>query len=171
MIFLCFTGSNYLLKAAPMFIVEDVVVQEHSIICDETVCIDLHIQCDIPDTVKCDFVHLSIRPHAIIKPNISGKKLLCKKDSGGILREQVPNFNPIRKPVPSHIEVRANTESAGCGIVCVNTQDLLRRMDSSKNYRRESQQIKEDFSEALRLEGVELRPGRNVLSLTKQVLV
>ncbi|XP_022294052.2 trafficking protein particle complex subunit 10-like isoform X1 [Crassostrea virginica] len=164
-----FSGSNYLLKAAPMFIVEDVVVQEHSIICDETVCIDLHIQCDIPDTVKCDFVYLSIRPHAIIKPNVSGKKLLCKKDSGGILREQVPNFNPIRKPVPSHIEVRANTESAGCGIVCVNTQDLLRRMDSSKNYRRESQQIKEDFSEALRLEGVELRPGRNVFSLTKQM--
>ncbi|XP_061176418.1 trafficking protein particle complex subunit 10-like [Saccostrea echinata] len=163
------SGSNYVLKAAPMFVVEDVVVQEHSIICDQTVTIDLHLQCDIPEAVHCDSVSLSVRPHAVIKHNVSGKRLLCKIDSGGMLKEQVPNFNPIRKPVPSQIEVKANMDSGSCGIVCVNSQDLLRRMDSSKNYRRESQQTKEDFSEALVLQEVELKPGKNVLSLSKQV--
>lgn len=165
----CVAGSNYLLKAAPMFVVEDIVVQEHSIICDQAVSIDIHIKCDVPDTVQFDFVSLSVRPHNVTKPTVSGKKLLCKADSGGFLREQVPNFNPVKKPVPSHIEVKASMESSSCGIVCVNSQDLLRRMDSTKNYRRESQQIKEDFNEALRLEKVELTPGKNVLSFSKEV--
>lgn len=162
-------GSNYLLKAAPMFVVEDIVVQEHSIICDQAVSIDIHIKCDVPDTVQFDFVSLSVRPHNVTKPTVSGKKLLCKADSGGFLREQVPNFNPVKKPVPSHIEVKASMESSSCGIVCVNSQDLLRRMDSTKNYRRESQQIKEDFNEALRLEKVKLTPGKNILSFSKEM--
>lgn len=152
-----------------MIVVEDLIVREHSVICDQTVYIDVFLQCNIPEAIHCDTVSLSIHPHAFIKQTVSGKKLLCKADSGGMLKEQVPNFNPIKKPVPSHIEVKAHTESSSSAIVCVNTQDLLRRTDSTKNYRRESQQVKEDFSEALVLEEVELTPGKNVLNLSKQV--
>jgi hypothetical protein len=162
-------GSNYLLKASPLIVVEDLTVKEHSIICDQTVYIDIYIQCNIPSAIRCDSVSLAVQPQAFIKQATSGKKLLCKTDSGGMLREQVPNFNPVRKPVPSHIEVKAHTESSSSGIVCVNTQDLLRRTDSTKNYRRESQQVKEDFSDAFVVEGVELTPGKNVLNLSKQV--
>ena len=157
-----------------MMVVESLLIKEQSILVNHNTAIDIDITFNIPQDIKCDKISLTLKKYSPSNREFSGKRLLSKTDSGGVLKEQVPNFTPIRYRTPNMIEVKSHVEGSlarplACSIVCVNTQDVLRRSDSMKNQKRESLAVREELLHTLSIDGMTLKAGTSTFNISSKV--
>ncbi|KAK3098351.1 hypothetical protein FSP39_018670 [Pinctada imbricata] len=169
------TDSSYTLKTFPMITVDSLSIQEKTILVEQDIVIDIEITCNIPTEVDCDKISLSLKKSLPDIREKQGKRLLSKTDSGGIMKEQVPNFTPIKSRTPNMIEVKSHIEGSpskpsACSIVCVNTQDVLHRSDSVKSQKRDSLQLKEESSYTLSTPNITLKPGSCSFTISSKML-
>ncbi|XP_078472354.1 trafficking protein particle complex subunit 10 isoform X1 [Lampetra planeri] len=84
---------------------------------------------------------------------------------------------PVRRQLPALIDVcelrekgpQADAPLASSGVVCRNSHMLLRRQDSNTSSGRGADVTREEASRSLRAAGVQLRPGKNTVTLSAVV--
>ncbi|XP_042201859.1 trafficking protein particle complex subunit 10 [Callorhinchus milii] len=84
---------------------------------------------------------------------------------------------PVRRQLPALIDVcelrekgpQADAPLASSGVVCRNSHMLLRRQDSNTSSGRGADVTREEASRSLRATGVQLRPGKNTVTLSAVV--
>ncbi|KAL3882131.1 hypothetical protein ACJMK2_028502 [Sinanodonta woodiana] len=164
------------LRASPLFFIieSSVQIKEEKVSLDEKVEVELVIQNNSPFSIFCNKIWLTLKS---FKPDqnvmekrakvINQKISVFRTGSDSSLERQVTNFQPVRKQMPSLINLQASFEGTKkgipslCGITCVNTHELLKRADSAGQSVGKQEPVKLETSNTLCLENVKLHHADN----------
>ena len=162
------------MKASSLFTVEEIKFPTSEIYIDHTIEIELKINCKAPCDVSCDKISLSFIETKLKEGN--SKAVVCRQASDTSLTDHVANCKPMAKTNLNMIPLQENMEGTldspkMCGVFCFQSKELLRRADStgSKGLPKMPLIEKEDFVFCITGQDLVLKPGDNVIVLSKKV--
>lgn len=137
--------------------------------------IEIKINCNAPCDVSCDKISLSFIETKSSQEGNS-KAVVCRQASDTSLTDHVANCKPMAKLNLNMIPLQENMEGSLdspmlCGVFCFQSKELLRRADStgSKGQTKMPLITKEDFVFSITGQDLVLKPGDNVIVLSKKV--
>lgn len=161
------------LKASPLITVEEMSFTKPEVYINHVVEVELKIKNKGPCDVSCDQICLSFTQ---VKCSQNTKPVVSRQASDTSLTENVANCRPISKPTANMIPLQENIEGSLkspvlCGVSCFQSKDLLRRVDSagSKTITKQPAVKKEDYALCISGQDIILKPGENVIVLSKKV--
>ena len=135
-----------------------------------------------PVDLSCDSIWLTLADYtpssARLKRLDSIKTPVSRQSSDTLLdRRIVMNKKPVKKRIPSVIGLQAHFEGsqssvASAGIACVNTNEILKRNDSTQSDMgvADDNIIKDTVSSCVSLDNILLKQGENMIHFTCQVI-
>ncbi|VDI40600.1 trafficking protein particle complex subunit 10 [Mytilus galloprovincialis] len=161
------------LKASPLITVEEMSFTKPEVYINHVVEVELKIKNKGPCDVSCDQICLSFTQ---VKSSQNTKPVVSRQASDTSLTENVANCRPISKPTANMIPLQENIEGSLkspvlCGVSCFQSKDLLRRVDSagSKTITKQPAVKKEDYALCISGQDIILKPGENVIVLSKKI--
>ncbi|GAB1598898.1 trafficking protein particle complex subunit 10-like [Argonauta hians] len=164
-------GNPLYIQTNPAFSVDNIVLNTPVATFQDEMSIELEIYSHLPTEVSISQISLGFSHEA---SEGSQKRILCRQPSlYGTIDEPVMSFQTIRPQLPSKINVTSSNEVKqdvlqSSSIICTNTNELLKRADSSAGPVTDSIH-KLNYKLSLTAEHVLIKPGVNVVTVTSQV--
>ena len=171
-----------LLKASPLLHIEVTSIDHDKVTLEEPFRVEIRIVNQSPVDLSCDSVWLTQADYtpssAKLKRLDSVKSPVSRQSSDTLLdRRIVMNKKPVKKRIPSTIGLQAHFEMsqssvASAGIACVNTNEILKRNDSTQSDMGvgEDNVIKDTVSPYVSLNNIVLKQGENIVHFACQVI-
>ncbi|KAK6170462.1 hypothetical protein SNE40_018849 [Patella caerulea] len=162
-------GNMYQMRASTVFTLEEANINNSSVILHDDFIVDLTVKSNFPEQVVCNQIEISIIKAGDLGTSPFKRRTHVRNPSLTFKNhEHIPNFRPITKQLPTHIDAhstyeRRNGKVVSCAIGCANAHDLLKRCDSGPV---ESEIVlKGDYSLCMSVANVTLNPGCNDIQL------
>lgn len=171
-----FPDTSCTLKLSTLFHIAEVTVLTPKVIVGQTLEIEVILMSRAPCDIHCDSLKISLNKTNRSPKLLSQKTAVFKQASNAGVKEAVPNFNPVVQQITSILNVQAHYEGAPqrpntAGIVCINTHEVLRRVDSSGRGTNGSETVKDkdNFTNFASCDNLVIHPGENRLLFLLQV--
>ena len=171
-----------MVKASPLLHIEVTNIDHDKVTLEEPLKFEIKIVNQSPVDLSCDSIWLTLADYtpssARLKRLDSIKTPVSRQSSDTLLdRRIVMNKKPVKKRIPSVIGLQAHFERsqslvASAGITCVNTNEILKRNDSTQSDMGvgEDNIIKDTVSSCISLDNILLKKGENIIHFTCQVI-
>ena len=183
MTILLITELPVLIKASPLLHIEVTSIDNDKVTLEEPFKFEIKLVNQSPVDLSCDSIWLTLSDYspssAKLKRLDSIKTPVSRQSSDTLLdRRIVMNKKPIKKRIPSVIGLQAHYERsqstvASAGIACVNTNEILKRNDSTQSDMGvvEENIIKDTISTCVKLDNILLKQGENIIHFSCEVII